>query len=181
MSFPLLLNGLIAKAEAASDSQAFADPDLALWTLIVFVALAILLYAFAWGPICEALDKREQSIREDIEKARVGAQDAERLLTEYQSKLASAGEEANAIVTAARDEAEKARERIVTEGKDEAERIRQRGYADVEAARKAAVNTLAQSSVDTAVGLAGRMIGKSIDKDAHSDLIRESLEKFSTN
>lgn len=172
---------LLAAAETEAADQAFADPDLALWTLFIFLILMALLYAFAWGPICEALDKREQSIREDIEKARVGAEDAERVLAEYNAKLAAAGEEASSIVAGAREEADKARERIVNEGKDEAERIRQRGYADVESAKKAAVNALAQSSVDNAVGLAGRMIGKDVDKDAHAELIRESLEKFSTN
>lgn len=171
---------LLAAAETEAADQAFADPDLALWTFFIFMILLGLLYVFAWGPICEALDKREQSIREDIEKARVGAEDAERTLAEYNARLAAAGEEASSIVAGAREEAEKARERIVNEGKEEAERIRERGYADVESAKKAAVNTLAQASVDSAVGLAGRMIGKSVDKDAHAELIRESLEKFST-
>lgn len=171
---------LLASSDMDAVDKGFADPDLALWTLFIFLLLLGLLYAFAWGPICEALDKREQSLRDDLEKARAGAEEAEKTLAEYNAKLASAGEEASTIVATARDEAEKARQRIVTEGKEEADRIRDRGYADVEAAKKAAVNSLAEASVDNAVGLAGRMIGKSVDKDAHAQLIRESLDKFST-
>jgi len=178
MAIPLntMTQVLIASSEV---EPGIADPDLALWTLVVFCLLMGLLYAFAWGPICEALDKREEAIRNDLESAKANAEKARLNHEAYEAKLATAAQEANQIVAAAKEEAEHAKARIVSEGNTEAERLKERGLAEVETAKRAAVNDLAQSSVDNAVGLASRLINKSLDRDSHAQLIRESLDKFS--
>lgn len=176
-----LLVGVSGMLLASTEAEpGLADPDLALWTLVVFCLLMVLLYTFAWGPVCEALDKREESIRNDLEAARKSAEQAREAQIAYESKLALAADEANKLVSDARVEAERARARIVNEAEAEADRVKTSGMAEVEMAKRAAVNELAQSSVDNAVGLAGRMIGKTLDKDSHAELIRESLEKFKT-
>ena len=43
------------------------DPGLAIWTVITFVILLVILRKIAWGPILETLDKREKAIKESIE------------------------------------------------------------------------------------------------------------------
>ena len=45
------------------------DPDLAIFTAIVFLMLLAVLWKFAWGPISEALDRREGIIASQIEEA----------------------------------------------------------------------------------------------------------------
>lgn len=164
-------------ASGGSDGT-ISDPDLALWTFIVFGILLVILYVFAWGPICEALDAREEAIQADLDSARVNAEKSEQAQRELDAKLAEAASTANKIVSDAKDEAEKAKERIINEGNAEAKRLVDRGMSDIESAKKAAVATLAQSSVDNAVGLAGKMIGKTLDKDSHAELIQSSLDKF---
>jgi len=37
--------------------------DLAIWTFVVFLVLLAVLWKYAWGPLSEALDRREQGIR----------------------------------------------------------------------------------------------------------------------
>jgi F-type H+-transporting ATPase subunit b len=167
--------GLIAAAEK---EQGVVDPDLVLWSFLIFFLLLALLYKFAWGPICEALDKREESIRTDLEQAKLSAEKAREAQATYEVKLATAAQEANQIVAAAREEATNARAKILADAHQEAESIKQRGLADVESARRAVVNDLAQASVDQAVGLAGKMINRTLDKNAHADLISESVGKF---
>jgi len=167
--------GLIA---AADGGDGFLDPDLVLWSFAVFILLLILLRRYAWGPICEALDRREETIREDLERARLSTEKAAQLQATYEAKLATAADEANQIVATAREEAAAAKARIIATAHQEAEAIKQRGLAEVEAARKAVVNDLARASVDSAVGLAGRLIHRSLDREAHAELISESLSKF---
>ena len=43
--------------------------DLAIWTAVVFLVLLAILWKFAWGPIAEGLDKREQEIADQIAEA----------------------------------------------------------------------------------------------------------------
>jgi F-type H+-transporting ATPase subunit b len=167
--------GLMAAAEK---EQGVVDPDLVLWSLLIFVLLLVLLRRFAWGPICEALDKREAAIRSDLEQAKVSAEKAREAQASYEARLAAAAQEANQIVSTARDEAANARSKILADAHQEAEGIKQRGLADVEAARRAVVNDLAQASVDQAVGLAGKMINRTLDRNAHADLINDSVGKF---
>ena len=167
---------LVAAAEA---EQGFLDPDLVLWSFFIFFLLLFLLHRFAWGPICDALDKREQAIREDLESAKAGAEKAREAQSKYEAALAAAAQEASQIVASAREEAATAKAKILADAQQLAESMRLRAEADIEAARKAVANQLAQASVDQAIGLAGRVINRSLDKNAHADLISESLGKFS--
>jgi F-type H+-transporting ATPase subunit b len=175
MSLPIS-GGLLA---AADSEQGFADPDLVLWSFFIFVLLLALLRRFAWGPICEALDKREATIKNELEQAKRSAEKARETQAAYEAKLASAAQEANQIVATAREEAANTKAKILADAHQEAETVRQRGLADVEAARRAVVNDLAQASVDQAVGLAGKLIHRTLDKNSHSELISESLSTFS--
>src|ERR671936_824072 len=70
-----------AAAEAGKEGQEnpILSPrfDLGIWTLVVFALLLLVLRRFAWGPMLEGLQKREQNIRaarEDAERAREEAQ-----------------------------------------------------------------------------------------------------------
>jgi F-type H+-transporting ATPase subunit b len=168
-------SGLLAAAEK---EQGFADPDLVLWSFLIFALLLVLLRQFAWGPICEALDKREAAIKNDLEQAKLSAEKAREAQATYEAKLAAAAQEANHIVATAREEAVNTKSKLLADAHEEAESVRQRGLADVEAARRAVVNDLAQASVDQAVGLAGKLIKRTLDKNAHSELISESVNNF---
>jgi F-type H+-transporting ATPase subunit b len=154
------------------------DPDLAFFTVIVFGLTLLILWRFAWKPIVEGLDRREQSIADHIDQARVGAEKAEATLKEYETKLATAAEQATAILAEAKKEAEAAKERIVSEAQEEAQKAKQRALADIESAKEQAVRELAQKSVDSAVQLAGALVRKELTPDRHAQLIQESLDRF---
>ena len=64
---PWMVASAVAAAEEANATPLAFDPDLAICTAIVFVALLAILWKFAWGPISAGLDKREQSIAGNIE------------------------------------------------------------------------------------------------------------------
>lgn len=157
------------------------DPDLALFTVVVFLGTLAVLWRFAWKPIAEGLDKREKSIADQIDQARVDAERAQQTLRDYESKLAAAAEEAKALLVEARDEAGKAKDRIVSEAREAADRERVRAIADIQAAKDQAVRELAQRSVDSAVQLAGNLVRKELNADMHSKLIEESLERFGSD
>jgi len=80
----------------------------------------------------------------------------------------------------ARRDAGRVKEQIVADAQDEAARIHQRALADIEAAKSAAVRELAEKSVDSAVSLAGNIVGRSLNKDDHAKLIDDSINSFSS-
>src|SRR5438067_9652961 len=53
--------------------------DLAIWTVVVFLILLFVLSKFAWKPMLQGLQKREQDIHSAIEEAHKTREEARRL------------------------------------------------------------------------------------------------------
>jgi F-type H+-transporting ATPase subunit b len=104
--------------------------------------------------------------------------EAKQNLAEYEQKLASVTQQANDILAEARKDAVTAKERILAEAASQAEQQRQRAVADIRAAKDAAVRELAQKSADAAVGLAGKIVGRSLKDADHQNLINDSIDRF---
>ncbi len=167
-----------AAGDSGSTNPLSIDPDLAIFTAIVFLLLMIFLGKFAWGPIMVGLNKRETSIAEQIDEAKQNADKANATLQQYEVKLAAAAGEVKAMMAEARKEAEAVKDKIVADAKEAAGRERDRALSDIQVAKDAAVRELAQRSVDSAVALAGRMLKHEVDSNVHAQLIQDALEQF---
>lgn len=154
------------------------DPDLAIWTVVVFVILLVILKRFAWGPIVEALERREQNIAEHIAQAERNHEQARLLLAEYEKKLATAANEVRQLLEEARRDAEHTKHEILVEARKGAEAEKARALRDIEAAADAATESLAQRSAELAVDLAGRILQAQLSRDDHARLIQEAMAKF---
>ncbi len=163
---------------AGLHSPAQFKSDLAIWSLVVFLLLLLILGKFAWGPVMDGLAKREQSVADMIEQARLDAEASAKQLKGYEAQLAKAADESREIIAQARVAAEESGQKIVEAARTEADRQLQRATAEIDAAKNAAIQQLAERSVDTAVQLAGRMIHKEIKPADHSTLIREAIDQF---
>ncbi|MFO0869375.1 MAG: F0F1 ATP synthase subunit B [Pirellulales bacterium] len=152
--------------------------DLAIYTFVVFLLLLGVLLKFGWKPIMAGLDKREQGIRDLIAQTERNSAEAAAALRQHQSQLAAAADEARELLSQARREAEKAREEILAEARTAAQRERDRALEDIAAAKNLALREIAQKSVNTAVGLAGRILQREVSTADHAALIQEALEQF---
>ncbi len=167
----------------ANASHELPDPgslstDMAIYTLIVFILMVVILRAAAWNPIKKALEEREQGIIDHIADARKSAEKAERLLEEYEAKIAAAAQEANEIVTEGRRDAEATKDRIVKEAQQAATAERDRALNDIEIATNAALQAVAEKSADIAVALAGKIVTKELNASDHQVLIKETLDNI---
>ena len=175
-----------SKKDAPAGGNSDTNPltvslDLAFFNGIVFIVLFVVLLKFAWGPIMEGLERRELSIANQIEEARVNAEKSAQQLAQYESQLAAAAEEAREIVATARKDADSARERILAEAQEAAQRERDRASAEIDTAKSAALQEIAQRSVEVALSLAGNLVRRQLNKDEHEQLIRDALDRFPSN
>lgn len=154
--------------------------DLAFWTFIVFVLLLAVLWKFAWAPIAAALDKREQTIHDQLAAAERSHDEAKAMLAEYERKLASAAEEVKAMLEEARRDAEYTKQQILAEAKAGSDAERARSLREVEAATDAALKQIAEQGANLAVDLAGRIVGAKLTPAEHSKLISDAMVKFRT-
>ena len=176
--FLCTLNDLVVLASGDKPDPLKFDADLALFTLIVFIGLLLLLTKMAWKPLIDGLNERESSIADNIASAEQANEQAQANLRQYEEKLASVNDEASAILAEAKKDALAAKDKIVADAQEEAQRQRDKALADISAAKDQAVRELAEKSVDSAVSLAGNIVGRSLDKNDHSKLIEESIKRF---
>lgn len=178
------LSALLAwasEAAGAPDAQVnplTVDPDLAWFTLVVFVLLLAVLTKFAWKPLMKGLEQREHTIANMIDEAKRNNEEAAAKLQAYEQKLAEAAAQAHEVILQARRDAVAAGEKLVEVARAGADRERQRALADIEAAKNAAVQQIADQSATLAFSLARKLIHKELKPEDHSALIRETLEQF---
>ena len=152
--------------------------DTAIWTAVVFLLWVAILGKFAFRPIANALDKREQAVAENIAAAEKANVDAKELLGQYQQKLLDAQEEVKQILDAGKKESQAAGLAILDKAKQAAESERVRATKEIEAATTGALQELAEKSATLATTLAGKIIKTKIDASAHKDLIDNAIQNF---
>ena len=91
--------------------------------LLLFLVLAALLYRFLFQPVMSSVKAREAEREQMAEQIAQDQEDAERLRAELEARLASAEEEAAAIITRAQEQAKTERTAMLHETQTEVERI----------------------------------------------------------
>lgn len=175
----LTLSGFAPTVLASGGGGPFAgDIGNALWTVVIFVIVLVVLGKFAWGPILSALQKREQFIHDALRQAKDDREQAERKLKEYTDKLVTARAEATAIVEEGRRDAEALKRKLEEDAKAEAKAILDRSRREIQIATDTAVKELYSLSAKLATEVAGKIIRKELNAKEHERLIAESIEEL---
>lgn len=150
--------------------------DATFWALIALIIFTgILIYMKVPGMLAASLDKRAETIRNELDEARRMREEAQQLLAEYQRKRKDAEKEAVDIVASAEREAET----IVKEAKERTEEYVARRTAMAEEkiakAEADAVNEVRASAVNLAVAAAERIIAEKTDVATQSKLFDQSI------
>lgn len=157
------------------------DPDLAIFSGVVFLLLFGILGTFAWPTISAALTEREQMIRNNIADAAAKHEEAKQMLVQYEAKLASAASEVRALLEEARRDAEHTKTQILAEAKAAADAERDRALKDVERAADHAMKNIAETIANQAVDLAGKVVSRNLSPEQHSQLVRDALSTLAAN
>lgn len=157
------------------------DPkgDLALWSLIVFVLFVTVLKVFAWGPLSTALNEREHKIKSDISQAEEARVKAEKMLAEYQAKLATAQDEVLKTLAEARREADQTRQSMLAAAEKEVAATKERAIQEIERTKDAAVEELFKHMAGTVAQATERVLGRALNDADQDRLIGEALAEFS--
>ncbi len=155
------------------------DPDLAIWTGVVFVVLFLILRVFAWPQIAAALDERERKISDNIAAAEARLKDAQRVLADHEAKLAAAAGEVRALLEEAHRDAEHTRKSIEDKGRQAAQDELARALREIGRAKDGAIESLASASANVAIDLARKVIKDKLTADEQSQIVRDALGKLS--
>ncbi|TDV53992.1 F0F1 ATP synthase subunit B [Actinophytocola oryzae] len=171
----MMKTAIVLAAEEAPPNPIIPHPSEIILGLIAFLLLLWVLQKYAF-PRFEALYKeRTEKIEGGIKKAEETQAAAEKALQTYQAQLAEARAESARIRDDARLEAEQIKAELRAQAQEEAGRIVAQGRAQLEAQRAQIIAELRADLGRTAVELAGRVVGESLEEEARR---RGTVDRF---
>jgi F-type H+-transporting ATPase subunit b len=166
--------------QKAFESPAWFQTDLAVWSFVVFLGLLGLLTKFAWKPIMDGLDKREQGIADTIAATQAANEDAKRMLASYERRLAEATDEVRGMLEEARRDADVTRQAIVAEARKAADDEKNRARHEIGLAKDDALAQIADRAGDLAVEVAGKFLREKLGREDQARLVRDSVASIGT-
>ena len=154
---------------------------LAIYTVIVFGLLLLLLTRFAWKPVIKALHEREahlQQVLTDSERAR---NEAETIAANHRKQLAGAADEVRALIEQARKDAMVSADAIVKQAQAAAEVERTRAQSEISGAKDQALMEIWSKTADMAVAVAGRVLEKELGESDHRRLVDAAMSELPSN
>jgi len=156
------------------------DPGLFIWTIVTFLVLLGLLAKFAWRPLLQALENRQQSIIKSLDDAKKAQQELERLHAESAEMIRQSRVEAEAIVARSRGDAERLREEMKQKARMEADGIVKNAQRQIQLETSRALQQIRREAVDLSVMIASKLIRRNLTKEDNERLIAEALEQIDT-
>jgi F-type H+-transporting ATPase subunit b len=157
------------------------NPGLILWTIITFIILLFILGKVAWKPLVNALQAREQSIRDALLKAEEARKEAERLLAENTQAMKHANEETSRILKEGRELAEQIKNEIVTNAHESAKTMMGQAKEDIQREKETALLQLKNEVADLAMNAAEKIIDETLDEAKQKKLVDKVLQSLPKN
>jgi F-type H+-transporting ATPase subunit b len=154
--------------------------DTAVWALVVFVLLLVILRKAAWGPILEGLQKREETILSAVEEAKRARAETERVTAEFKLKMDQAYAEIPKIMDEARRDAQALAEEMRAKANQDIQTERARLRREIDIAKDQALQELWSQAAQLATLISAKAIGRSLNDDDHRRLIDEALAEMGT-
>lgn len=154
------------------------NPGLVVWTLVTFLVVVLVLKKFAWDVILKALDERADAVQNDIKKASELRSEAEALLKDYEARLNSAKDEANAVIAEAKSDALKLKTKLLEETNQEVKSQKDQAVKEIELAKGKALEQLQSQLVEMTITVAGKVLEKQLKAEDYKAFIETELDKL---
>lgn len=178
--------GLLAVARgplfAAGQDINIFEPrvDLGIWTIVVFLGLMFILKKYAWGPMVEGLQKREERIKGALEEARKTREEAKQIQIDLQKRMDGAAQEIAAMMEKARKDASQLLTDMKSQATKEIQTDRERLRREIQTAHDQALQDLWKSAADLATLISVKTIRRNLTPDDHRRLLDEALADLKT-
>ncbi|MCP4954501.1 F0F1 ATP synthase subunit B [Photobacterium aquimaris] len=140
---------------------------------IAFFFFVVFCMKYVWPPIMEAIEERQKKIADGLAAADRAAKDLDLAQANASDQLKEAKRAASELI----EQANKRKAQIVDDAKIEAqaerEKILAQGMAEIEAERNRARDELRKQVATLAVIGAEKIIGRSIDMEAQTDILNK--------
>ena len=172
------LTGALLAAAAGGGGLTDINLGLTIWTVVLFVLFAAILFKLGWKPILAMVEEREKRIVEAVEGANRANEEAQALLLQQKETLREAGQQRESIMKQAFADAEQVKANLIAQAKAEAERLLEKAREQIERETELAIGQLRAQVADLALEAAGRIVKSSLDEATQRKLVQEFLDSL---
>ena len=148
------------------------------WQTVLFVLLVLLLKKFAWKPILNAVNEREQGIKDALDSAQKAKEEMANLQADNDKLLKEAHAERDAMLKEARDIKNKMISDAKDEAKVEADKMVAQAQAAIESEKKAAIADLKNQVATLSLNIAEKVVKQNLaTDDKQQELVKSLLEE----
>ena len=151
--------------------------SLIFWSLVSFAILFFLLKRFAFPPILEVLEERENKIRSEIADAEKLRHEAEELKADLGRELKNAHEKANTIIQMAGEESKKNQKKSIQETQTKVRQMQNDAEQEIQITRNKLLNEIRSYTAALTIASTEKVLKKSLNDEDKNRLIDESIEE----
>ena len=152
------------------------------WHLLIFIGLIFLLKKFAWKPILDSINERDESIRDALSKAEIAKKEMETLKSDNEKIMKEAILERDKILKEGNNKKNEIISLAKEVAKKEAEKIMKDAQLSIDIERKAAMKDLKNQIAIFSIDIAKKIVNKDLSKDSNQeDLINTYLDDINSN
>ncbi|MDN3653077.1 F0F1 ATP synthase subunit B [Thalassotalea ponticola] len=138
---------------------------------IAFIVFVIFCMKFVWPPIMAAIEDRQKTIADGLAASERAEKDLELAQEKAAAQLKQAKAQAAEIIEAAKKREAQMMDEATEKAQAERDKIIASGQAEIESERNRAREELRQQVATLAVAGAEKILERSIDAAAHSDIL----------
>jgi F-type H+-transporting ATPase subunit b len=147
------------------------------WQTIIFIALILLLKKFAWKPILDSVNEREQGIKDALLSAEKAREEMASLQSDNELTLKKARVERDTLLKEAREIKQKLIDDAKSEAKNEASKIIAQAKEAIQNEKNSAIVDLKNQIADLSVGIAEKVLQSKMSEDkAQMNLVKELIK-----
>ena len=152
------------------------------WHLLIFIGLIFLLKKYAWKPILDSINERDESIRDALSKAEIAKKEMEILKSDNEKIMKEAIFERDKILKEDNNKKNEIISQAKEAAKKEAEKILKDAQVSIDLERKAAMKELKDQIAIFSIDIAKKIVNKDLSKNSNQeDLINTYLDDINSN
>ncbi len=152
------------------------------WQFILFVGLILLLKKFAWKPILNAVNEREEGIKNALLSAENAKKEMQNLKSDNEKLLAEARAERDAMMKEAREIKEKMINDAKVEAQTQGEKMIEQAKAAIESEKNAAMADLKNQVSSLSLSIAEKILKDELsNKEAQTKIVEKMLDEVKLN
>ncbi|WP_455204053.1 F0F1 ATP synthase subunit B family protein [Kaarinaea lacus] len=146
--------------------------------IINFLVLVYLLKRFLYGPIINAMERRERAIAAQQQQVQEQLAEAERETSIFRDKSKALEQQRQTVLAQAKNEADQQRNELLQQLREEIQQTRLKWYTEVQREQEGFLKALRQEMASQATSIARQALKQLANADLENEIVRAFIQQI---